>query len=393
MFRKRLKILVLVPHGLGFARAVVLGVRKHAVQTGEWAVIDGELPAPGGIPRADGIICLCGDSVLELALRSLNVPVINVSARLPESVLPRVLVDNQQVGRLAAEHLIDRGFRRFGFLPQSGLFYSEERGRGFLAALEAHGLADAAVRLETPEQAARSIRQTPIGILAAHDSLGLRLIEECINAGLAVPEQVAVVGADNDDFVCGCGPVGLSSVDTCGQQIGYAAAGVLAKALSGHAPGPAPLILPCGPVISRQSTDCLACEDSAVAIAAAYIRDYACKPLGIAEIVSRLHISRRTLEKRFRRAFGRSLHDEIRRQQILRAQQLLTGTDLPIKEIFGKAGFCDRIAFTRAFRASTGKSPSEYRVAAGAHHERGQTPRPAGSPRRGNLARRPRQER
>jgi len=364
MSGKRAKVQVLVPQRIGFARAVVSGVRKHALISGKWKIITGELLAYDRLPQADGTICLCGDPVLEQALLSQGTPVVNVSARFAVSQLPRVVVDNQQVGRLAAQHLMERGYRRFGFAPIGDFFYSEQRYLGFLSALQEQGLGHSMVRLpaEGAEAVVRSIHQTPIGIMAAHDELGRRLIDECIDAGLAVPEQVAVVAADNDEYVCVGGDVGLTSVDTAGHQVGFAAADLLAALLEAKADVSREVVVPCGAVVGRQSTDCYALDDREVAFAMAYIRDYACKPLGIDEILDHLTISRRTLEKRFRQAVGRSLHDEVRRQQIARAKQLLRETDLPINDICHRAGFCDRIAFSRAFRASAGVSPSQYRA-------------------------------
>ena len=364
----RRHVLVLVPQELGYAREVVRGVREYSVIQGGWTLRSGTLPRPDqlhDILAGDGIVGFYADEAVMAAAAQLGVPSVNVSARLPACPLPRVIADNNQAGRLAAEHLLGKGFRQFGFVCVGDHYYSCQRRDGFTAVLGEQGLGDrlsVAPHGEMGDWLAHL--PTPVGILAATDAMAQQLVDLAIARGLHVPEQVAVMGVDNDEFLCQSSAVDLTSVDSRGREVGLRAAELLDTLMSGSPAPEEPILVSCGPVVARRSTDTFGSVDENVAFAIRYIRAHACERMRIDQILEHLSISRRTLEMRFRRAFGRSLHDEIRRQQIERARQLLRETDLPIGEVAWRSGFCDRIQFGRIFSAETGTSPTGYRQTA-----------------------------
>jgi LacI family transcriptional regulator len=364
-------ILVLLPQNLGFGREIVRGIRQYAITCEHWIMRVGEPVSPEvyfGLTPMDGVIGFFADTGLVDAVCERGIPAVNVSSRSQDTRLPRILPDNVQVGRDSAQHLIERGFRNFAFVHVGDHFYSQQRAEGALSILREHGLADSIrfMRLsELPAYLAEA--EVPLGILGANDVMASESAIACLEKGLHVPEQVSIVGADNDVFLCESSVVEITSVDTAGREVGRRAAELLDSLMAGEPAPEQPILVPPGPLVVRPSSDTFASMDEDVAFAARYIREHACKQLKVDQIMEHLSISRRTLEKRFHEAFGRSLHEEIRRQQIQRARQLLTETDLPIGEIAFLAGFCDRKHFNLVFRTATGTTPTDCRQTAGTH--------------------------
>jgi len=362
-------ILVLVPMEFGFARDVVRGVRSYAAERGGWALRCGAVPpaeqAAGLVRSADGAVVFFGHEAMCEAVRAgVSAPMVNVSSRLAEPILPSVLADQVGAGRKAAAHLLERGFGRYAFLGRLGFGYSQGRYAGFSGVLEAAGHPSEMVATDNAGLAAWLAGiDEPVGVMATDDRMAQRLIDAAGQAGVAVPEQVAVVGVDDDEFICEADPVPISSVDVRGRAVGRRAAAALDAMLAGEPPPPEPVVVPCGEVITRRSTDTVAVADPAVRAAVAYIRDHACGRMRVDDMMDGLRVSRRTLEKRFKAEFGRTLHDEVQRVRLERARELLTRSELNIDEVAHRSGFGDRKRFSRAFRAATGSPPGRYRAA------------------------------
>ena len=205
----------------------------------------------------------------------------------------------------------------------------------------------------------------PLGLIACNDIHGLRALDACRRAQLAVPEQVAVIGADNDVELCDLSDPPLSSIDFNPERVGYEAAAFLDCLMTGEPPPvPAKLIPPVG-VITRQSTDVLAIADRYVAQALSIIRRHACSGIDVQSLLAQLPLSRRSLEQRFRRVLGRSPGAEIQRFRIEQAKILLADTDLTVEVISRRTGFNKSAYFSTAFRNRTGSAPSMYRRLAG----------------------------
>jgi LacI family transcriptional regulator len=201
----------------------------------------------------------------------------------------------------------------------------------------------------------------PVGVAACYDVLGLRLLDACRRRGLVVPEQVAVVGAGNDNLLCSLSDPPLSSVEHNLHQVGYEAAGLLDRMMDGE-PAPAEPILvePLG-VVARQSTELVAIADPKTSLALHVIRDRACQGIGVDEVARRVSLSRRALERRFHKYVGRSPHDEIVRLQLERVKTLLRESDLTLDAIAQKAGFNYASYMATLFRTRVGQPPGEYR--------------------------------
>jgi LacI family transcriptional regulator len=196
--------------------------------------------------------------------------------------------------------------------------------------------------------------------LAANDDRARHVLEACRASGLRVPEDVAVLGVDNDEVMCELTDPPLSSIEHGAASLGYQAAAQLDRLMAGKkAQKLHTLVAPEG-VVTRHSTDVLAIADPDVAAAMAFIHQHSCEPIGVASVADAIGMSRSTLETRFRRV-GRTIRGEIQRLRIERARFLIATTDLPIKQIAAMAGFTYAHYMTTVFHQSTGWTPAEYR--------------------------------
>lgn len=321
--------------------------------------------------RGDGIIAQLDSPELLEAVRTCGKPFVNVSDLWADLAGPSILSDNQAIGRMAAEHLLSRGFSNFAFCGLEGAYYSQQRGEGFRSRIRE---ADCQctwheLNLDQGDHDGRVKRlrawmaglPKPLGLLACHDELG-RLVAECFMANkFRVPEDLAVVGVDNDEMICHLCPVPLSSVAVDGQRIGYLAARELAKQLAGKPRASKPVLVPPVEVVTRASTEVLAVSDNLVAQVMQYIREHVSERPNVSDIAEKVPVGRRTLEKRFRSVVGRSVLHEIQRTRVEVAKDLLTKTELQMATVAKRAGFLDPRQMWLIFRKYVGSSPSQFR--------------------------------
>jgi LacI family transcriptional regulator len=200
-----------------------------------------------------------------------------------------------------------------------------------------------------------------VGIFAPNDIWGVQLTEVCLRAGLQVPEDVAILGVDDDDLLCEFARPALSSIALPTQRIGYEAAREVERLLKRARASLRPLLLPPLRVIARRSTDILAVDDSDVVAALRFIRRQAHQPIRVIDLLREVPTSRRSLERQFRKVLGRSILGEIRRVHVERASQLLALPDLPLHSVAERSGFTDAKRFSTVFRQMVGLTPSAYR--------------------------------
>ena len=179
--------------------------------------------------------------------------------------------------------------------------------------------------------------------------------------GLQVPDQVAVLGVDNDEINCELAGVQLSSIRLNTEEIGYTAADLLSKLIAGEPPPEKPILIPPVEVITRRSSDVLALSDPEVAAVVRFIRDSGGRDINVDDLLKHTSLSRRSLEMRFRKALNRSPFQEIRRVQLERAQLLLARTDRPVREIADACGFKESRQLSIAFHERLGLTPRQYR--------------------------------
>lgn len=358
-------------------RGVLQGASRYALEKGSWQLFASSLFMLNRTPswsevHLDGLIIQLNEGPWVTEILRAGYPAINISEVFDVPELPRVSVDSELAGRLAAEHFLERGFTQFAFVGSPAL-YARKRLAGFEARVAQEGftvLCSEPVGGELvrnrPDLFARLTQwvqslPTPIGIFAANDIHALDVLEACSIAGISVPEQAAVLGMDNDELACQISHLRLSSIQNPAERIGYEAARMLDTLMEGGAAPSAPVYIQPTHIVTRPSTDILAIDDPDVSKAMQFIRLHESDLISVEDVLEHVPLSRRNLERRFRKLLGRSPLDEIRRIHIEQAKRLLVETDLQMPQVASKSGFGDATYLGIVFRRHVGMSPTHYR--------------------------------
>jgi LacI family transcriptional regulator len=290
--------------------------------------------------------------------------------------LPTVGVDNESLSEMAFTHLRDRGYRNFAYYgpPKGEQYYYDMRCIEYLRVLRKHGYDNCAVyahpegSVPTDWDLARthlaswvSNLPRPTAIMACHDDVGLQLLEACHDAGVSVPEEIAVLGVNNDEFLCSLSNPPLSSVDMGAEHIGYESAALLDRMMHGEKISRLWTLFPPRGVVVRQSTDVASVNDPVVARAIRFIRDHACRGLQVDQLLRHSATSRTALYRRFKEQLGRSPKEEITRVRLERAQDLLKRTKLSIAQVASRTGYAESKYFIEVFARETGMTPLTFR--------------------------------
>lgn len=331
------------------------------------------------IPRGwpgDGAITCFGPS-LESFFENLDMPVVDVSVETINRKIPRVVVDNNRIGKLAAEHFHLRGYNYYAYYSWADVSVNKMRREAYFNELIALGVSrnNLFEIKQTPPgmlgdwnlhqsdiHAKVSALPRPLAVFAGQDNLGATLVEICVRNGIHVPEEVAVLGVDNIDLLCETAVVPLSSIRTNLTEVGYQAAAQLDRLMRGEIGNDEPpLLIPPHSIVRRQSTDSLAVTHPAVVNAIRFIRRNFSHPITIDDICIYTDLSKRGLEKAFQKHLGRSPATELRRLRIQNAKRMLTQTDDKIEYIAQCCGYSNSSNLSCAFKKDTGTSPREYR--------------------------------
>ena len=363
-----------MPHEYRFAREVILGAAKYCM-THDVSLVHVGMPDPNHLAdprraRAQGLISFAVSPASIKLFRKWGVPLVNTSSRYANPTVPSVLLDNRQIGQIGAKHLLDRGFRSLAYVGIEGHWYSELRAEGFQSAAEAAKVVyNMSNRVEfdlfdTPAESKMAqwldSLPKPVGVMTCNDIRSRHVLEACQVLGVSVPHDVAILGVDNDEVICqGMDPM-LSSVDPNAYRVGYEAASMLHRLMQGLPIRDPVLVAPLG-VVPRASTNTAASDDPDVTAALLQIHENAGQPLGVADVAHRLRMSRRTLERRFRRTVGCSIATAIRRAHVERAKQFLIDTDLTLEEVAEAAGLKTVRQLRIVFPREAGTSPSQFR--------------------------------
>ena len=372
------KVALLIETSNAYARGLLHGIYTWIRENHPWSIYLAEHgrgdEAPSWLKKwdGDGIIARIENRAIASTLAKLSLPIVDVSAARLLPHLPYCETDDAGIAALASTHLLERGFRSFGYCGDDRFPWSKLRGAAFTDAITKAGYPISEFKvpddLDAGDDAVtdaigawiESIPQ-PAAIFCCYDLRGRQVLDACRRRNVHVPDQVAVLSADNDELLCNLAHPPLSSVIPNTLRTGYEAAALLDRMMSGKAVGPeAHLIEPLG-IATRQSTDVLAVEDGPVAHAVRFIRSHACQGICVDDVVKDSGLSRRMLENRFKRLLGRSPHEEIVRVQILRVKELLGETDLPLAEIADRAGFRYVEYLSAVFKSKTGLPPGAYR--------------------------------
>lgn len=374
-------VAILIETSRAYGRGLLQGIARYNTERAHWSTYFqpqglGDPPPPWLKDwRGDGILARIENPRMPRVILQANVPVVNLRGSITELPFPFIGSDNEAVARMGAEHLLERGFRQFGFCGfRAGVHPGfDSRGLHFARFIKEAGHpcdvfeVPRGRRALTWEQEQEHIARwigalpKPVGIMTVNDDRGLQVLDACRRAGAAVPDDVAVVGVDNDEYLCSLSIPPLSSIDINSEETGYRAAALLDRLMSGRKPPKRlPQTRPRG-VITRRSTSVLAIDDADVAEAVCFIREHACRPVKVNDVLSHVAASRASLGPRFKAVLGRTIHQEIRRVQIERAKELLSESQMPIKKVAQEAGCKTAQYLTRVFHAATGETPAAFR--------------------------------
>jgi LacI family transcriptional regulator len=374
------KVVLNVETSSGYGRALLRGVvmysREFGPWTFHWETWQPERTSLEALQRwePDGLILR--DSQTDNArLLSLKVPTVIVSEFNKQvHTLPYVTTDCAAIGKMAAEHLLERGLEHYAYCGWEDVFWSADRGRAFQQRLKEAGFVasfyespDSRFDRSWPGEEVYLVRwlgslPKPVGVMACSDDRARLVALACRTAALRVPQDVAIIGVDDEELVCELTDPPLSSVALNTMAAGYDAAKVLHAMMAGDINGqsPATLIHPTH-VVSRRSTDTLAVTDEVVVQALEFIRQNARIPLSVGDVVDHVPLSRRALEVRFQKVLRRSISDEIGRARAAQVASLLQNTNMSIAELTAALRFSSSANLVRFFKRQIGVSPTTYR--------------------------------
>lgn len=375
----RTRILMLMGRRDGTTAAILRGVAHYQQVHQDWSVQVDEQSRSATEVRWllargwHGVVSCHTTPALVEACAEFHLPLVALDDALRQEGVSRIRSDHGAVGAMGAEYLIDRGFVHFAFVGCEEETWMRDRRAGFTEAvrLAHHEPVFFVLRPDSPErvrgEGEARLREwlaglpKPLGVMAVDDRTALQVLEASRGAGLHVPDEVAVLGADNDIALCELAVPSLSSVTPGTFQLGLLAAEHLDRRLA--EPGSAPCDLRIDPVgvASRRTTDILAIPDRVVAAAVRCIAAHACEGVTVEWVLQQVGASRSQLERKFRRHLGRSPQAEIRRVQISKIRQLLADTDLPHKHIAELTGFEYMEYMCVVFRRLTGQTMGAYR--------------------------------
>lgn len=379
--RDRRSVALLVETSNAYARGLMDGIVAYQREHELWSIYVGEQERGARPPawlrnwKGDGIIARIETEAIASVVRRMNLPTVDVSAARKVRSIPWVETDDRELARLAARHLIDRGFRTLAYCGEPHYNWSVWREQQFIQFAQEAGcecLVFAGKSSSDKDYSWTRERRRlkawveelpkPVGVMACYDFKGQQLLDVCRELDIAVPEQVAVIGVDNDARLCRLCTPPLSSVIPDTLRTGYEAAELLDRMMRGEKVGTDGVLIPPLGIAERQSSDVYAIDDADIAAALRYIREHACEGISVADVLTAVPLSRRMLEHRFLKLVRRTPHAEIIRIRMERAGRLLRETDLSLAEIAGRAGFADANYLSVAFKKQMGVSPRAYRA-------------------------------
>jgi len=353
------------------------GIAQYAKEV-NWT-LDASMARMNTMPEhweGDGIITLLDEENSKYLphIKALGLPTIGIGYAL-QGHYPVLLGDHEKTGALGAEHFLERNFENHAFVFFDNSILEKERCAGFEDALKASGkpyrLQKWKNRMRGKTRSYRNVRDwlvgqleaapKPLAVMAQNDDSAILVLYACIDAGISIPEEVAVLGADNNQLICDFAPIPLSSVDTDLHELGYTAGKLLDSIMSGNAAPDEPVRTPPKDVVLRRSTDLPAIDNLCIAKAVRFIWDHFDEPIDVETVVAQTDRSRSFVYHEFDRVVGRSIAKEITRCRIDKAKHLLSGSDLSINAISGECGFSGVVSFCRAFNREVGITASTYR--------------------------------
>ena len=356
------------------------GIERYAQEHG-WQLSE-DLARQKVIPwgwGGDGILAwlAAGDDLAEFVSHA-EKPTVDFSFRRPQLKFGHVLEDTTETARLVAEHFLSHGFSHFLFYSDAENWIYNERGDAFAKVLEPAGRSPTCLHWHK-SSAYRTDRKAwkhkrtwlqgeikrapkPLAVFAAADGLALELLETCAAAGIAVPDEVAIVGAGNSLLAVDAMHTPISSVDVNFETTGYLGAELLDRLLRGGSVPPEPIRVPPFRLIVRKSSDSVAVNHPGLARSLRYLWENCQQPIGVDDLARVAAMSRSGLHQAFLDHVGRPPGTELHRVRIERAKQLLTQSRIKLQEVAEMCGYQSANSFWVAFKQSTGISPKQYQT-------------------------------
>jgi LacI family transcriptional regulator len=372
------RVIVIAGTAFSYGRGLLRGIARYSHLHGPWSFFSERGEPEKILPylknwKPNGIITYIFDEehINSFIPKGLPAVVIGSNDEIPG--YPNVLGDQENHSKMAADYFLNAGFQNFAYCGFSNLEWSKLRGRYFAERLKEAGFE--ASYYESPllfyhkhwqneqEELADWLVSLPkpIAVMACNDERGRHVLEACKIAELAVPEQVAVIGVDNDETICELTQPLLSSVAVNTEKAGYEAAELLDKMMNGQKGPYENIIVQTLQVVPRKSTDILMIRDESVAKAVNFIRFNAKRPLQVQEVAATVAMHRRGLERLFKKRLNRSIHEEIRRVRVELVKKLLLETNMSVSQISNQLDFHEISHLTRFFSRETGLSPNQFR--------------------------------
>jgi LacI family transcriptional regulator len=378
------RVILLIERARAYGRGLLRGIARYASIHGSW--LPQMEPEFYRLSRrqskdwmselkADGVIAHLADIRVMESITNLGIPAVIAGIREPAAHAHVLMTHDEAIGRMAVDCFLDRGSHRLAYCGLDEMYWSRQRGETFRrraveAGCEIRVYEQPKGRKRRTDEAERPILADwlrsllkPTALLACNDDRAKQVLAACKMAALEVPDEIAILGVDNDELVCELEYPQLSSIALGVEAAGYAAATLLGELMTGHQRGRTRERIVVSPlyVVERQSTDVLAMEDGDVAAALRFIRAQAREGIQVRDVAEATALSRRALQQRFRRVLGRSIHDEIKRTRIDHMARLLVTTNLPITEIARLLQCTEVKNLARYFRERTGLTPAQYR--------------------------------
>ena len=379
---ERKRVALLVETSLASGREILRGIAKYAQEINEWELYHVAGGLESSMPKwlenwsGDGIIARLQTQELVEKLRLLKVPVVDVLGEVEESEFSLVHVDDGKVAAMVAEHFKEKGFRQFAFYGIRGENWSRLRQEGFQKACrkEVPFLEIERVMGDDPDQGFAEVRRwvkdlpKPVGIFVASDQRGLVLLEACRAEGIVVPQEVAVVGVDNDVPLCEISSPSLTSVRAGHFQVGYQAAKQLDQQMLGQPISPEPFLVSPTALVIRGSSDSQAIQDPIVATGVHYLQQHLSEPITNEDIARAAGVSRTLFQQRFRQEMNCTVRNFLIQCRLDRARMLIASSDLTLADIAQRCGFKHQEYLGDVFKRHFGKTPAQYR-----NHQEGST--------------------
>jgi LacI family transcriptional regulator len=382
----RPKVALLIETSRGYGRGMLRGIVRYARLHGPWSFYVRPSDFDHALPKmkvwgGSGIIARVHTLEMADAIVEAGIPAVLLGAdhrvvaqRTELAGMSEVWTDSEGAARIAAAHLLERGFQRFAYIGIPESIWSQRRSEAFCSAIQDSGFETSVYE---PPQSKKDLEweneqvilakwlkalPKPTGLMACNDDRGRDVLEACRLAGVSVPEEVAVIGVDNDELFCELSDPPLSSVALNAEHGGYRTAHLLDQLMKRKIHTPQRLIVEPTHVVARRSTDFKTYSGREIGTALGFIHRNRAHNISVIDVADATGVSRRNLELKFRRSVGKTIREEIQRNRLEHAKRMLRDTDLPISQVAHASGYNSTSYLTQVFRKEVGISPAKYRA-------------------------------